>query len=229
MASLDGLQAAIGYSFKDESLLLQALTHPSFLGEHKAEGSNQRMEYLGDAVLELAVSTFLYLHCTDKAEGELSRIRAAIVSEQRLSAAAESLCLGDYLRLSHGELACGGAHKSSILSDALEAVFGAIYLDAGFSEAQRIVLRLMEGRMQEITADYSAAVDYKSRLQELVQKNGVSFPEYVLEAQSGPAHERIYDYSVLIAGKNMGRGTGKTKKAAQQAAAQQALARLGGG
>lgn len=219
MDELDALQSAIGYTFADRSLLVQALTHPSYLGEHKEQSSNQRMEYLGDAVLELAVSTYLYSRLPAKAEGELSRIRAAIVSEQPLSVAAREIDLGRYLYLSQGERTSGGAEKASILSDALEAVFGAIYLDSGFEPACAAVLRLMDARMEDITAHCGEAVDHKSRLQELVQQHGAARIEYREEAQHGPAHDRSYTFSVWINGKMCGSGSGKTKKAAQQEAA----------
>ena len=212
MDELDALQSAIGYTFADRSLLVQALTHPSYLGEHKEQSSNQRMEYLGDAVLELAVSTYLYSRLPAKAEGELSRIRAAIVSEQPLSVAAREIDLGRYLYLSQGERAGGGAEKASILSDALEAVFGAIYLDSGFEPACAAVLRLMDARMEDITAHCGEAVDHKSRLQELVQQHGAARIEYREEEQHGPAHDRSYTFSVWINGKMCGSGSGKTKR-----------------
>ena len=219
---LSRLEKTIGYSFKNEGLLVQALTHPSYLGEHKVQ-SNQRMEFLGDAVLELAVSTFLYNNCVHRDEGELSRIRAAIVSEKPLFAVAEGIELGKYLLLSQGEATSGGNHKPSILSDALEAVFGAIYLDSDFETAQGVVLALLKERMQDIITNYSAAVDYKSRLQELLQKNGAVKIEYVLLSSSGPAHDMHYVFAVCLNGKELGRGEGKTKKQAQQEAACRAL------
>jgi len=221
MMNIDALEKSIGYSFKDKSLLMQALTHPSYLGEHKAQ-SNQRMEYLGDAVLELSVSTYLYDNCS-RPEGELTRIRAAIVSEKPLSEVAKSISLGSFLVMSHGELAGGGAQKPSILSDAMEAVFGAVYLDGGFERAREVILRLMMDRIVSITANYKQAVDYKSRLQELLQKNGNVNLEYVLLSSSGPAHQMHYEFAVCLDGKELGRGSGGTKKEAQQNAAGMAL------
>ena len=200
---------------------MQALTHPSFLGEHNVE-SNQRMEYLGDAVLELTVSTYLYDHC-ERPEGELTRIRAAIVSEKPLSEVARSIRLGEYLLMSHGELTSGGREKPSILSDAMEAVLGAVYLDGGFDAAGRVIIGLMEDRMTDITLNYRQAVDYKSRLQEVLQKNGNVRIEYVLLSASGPAHDMEYEFAVCLDSKELGRGRGKTKKQAQQEAACKAL------
>ncbi len=201
---------------------MQALTHPSYLGEHKTH-SNQRMEFLGDAVLELAVSNYIYNNCIDRHEGELSRIRAAIVSEKPLFAVAENIGLGKHLLMSHGEAASGGDHKPSILSDALEAVLGAVYLDSDFETAQAVALFLLKDRMQDIINNYSAAVDYKSRLQELLQQNGAVKIEYVLISASGPAHDMHYEFAVCLNGKELGRGQGKTKKQAQQEAAKEAL------
>lgn len=226
-SSILELQSALGYTFKNQSLLMQALTHPSYLGEHKADGNNQRMEYLGDAVLELAVSTFLYQRCTDKSEGELSRIRAAIVSEKPLHAVAEILSLGKFIQMSLGEQSSGGSHKCSILSDALEAVFGAVYLDGGFEAAEQVVLRLLNERMEAIVLDHRAAVDYKSRLQEELQKDGNINIQYVQTSAWGPPHDMCYEFAVELEGKELGRGEGKTKKAAQQSAAGRALEHIG--
>ena len=200
---------------------MQALTHPSYLGEHKVE-SNQRMEYLGDAVLELSVSTYLYDNC-ERPEGELTRLRAAIVSEKPLYQVAKGIGLGEYLLMSHGELACGGNDKPSILSDAMEAVFGAVYLDGGFEEARRVIISLMKDRMTDIIENYKQAVDYKSRLQEVLQKNGNVDIRYVLIEASGPAHDMSYEFAVCLGQKELGRGKGKTKKQAQQEAACMAL------
>ena len=201
---------------------MQALTHPSYLGEHKEQSSNQRMEYLGDAVLELAVSTYLYSRLPAKAEGELSRIRAAIVSEQPLSVAAMEIDLGRYLYLSQGERAGGGAEKASILSDALEAVFGAIYLDSGFEPAcaggRCAPLWMPVWRISRRTAAKRWII--KAAFRSLCQRHGAARMRITARRRStAPRTTAAIPFPVWINGKMCGSGSGKTKKAAQQEAA----------
>lgn len=219
---MNKLYEALKYTFRDEALLRTALTHPSY---HGGKGEDyQRLEFLGDAVLELAVSGYLYASRGDMAEGELTRARAYLVCEDTLSRAAEKLGLADAIRMGNGEYRGGGSHKSSILCDVFEAVLAAIYLDGGFREAERFALEnlapFLEGR------DLSRVKDPKSMLQERLQRGGHDAPVYVLLSASGPAHAPRFSYAVEYGGERLGTGEGSSKQEAQQCAAREALERL---
>ena len=213
---MNALQERLGYRFHGDRLLKAALTHPSFAAEHRAE-HYQRLEFLGDAVLELVASRFLYDGYPGADEGELTRLRAERVREESLAQAARRLELGAHIRLSAGEARCHGADKPSILSDVLEAIIGAMYLDGGLEVAEAFVRR--EVLSQEPPA---AARDAKSQLQEELQKSG-RFPEYEMVASEGPPHAPVCTYRVRIDGAVVGEGRGASKQAAQQAAAKNAL------
>lgn len=218
---LDQLQEAIGYRFKNRSLLLQALSHSSYANEHKAEGAcdNERLEFLGDSVLELASSDFLYRKYPQLPEGDLTKFRASIVCEPTLALCAREFSLPVYLRLGKGEEGTGGRRRNSIVSDALEAVIGAIYLDGGFRPAQAFIDRFIMA-----DADHKKLfVDSKTILQEVVQRNPTSQLSYQLIGEEGPDHDKHFSVRVLIDGKTWGEGTGTTKKAAEQEAAYHAL------
>ena len=216
------LEARLGCVFQDEKLLETALTHPSFGSDYHAP-HYQRLEFLGDAVLELAVSRYLYFELPDVDEGKLTRIRAYLVREETLSRAARRLGLGEWIRFSVGEERSGGRNKPSILCDVLEAVLGAVYLDAGFDEAVRVVSLMLEEELRpEVLKDH---LDAKSRLQELFQREGV-MPEYEFVAMEGPPHAPVFTYRVLRDGTELGIGKGTSKQNAQQAAARDALNRL---
>lgn len=217
---MNELQKRLGYSFRDERLLKAALTHPSYAAEHRAE-HYQRLEFLGDAVLELVASRFLYDAHTDAGEGELTRLRAERVREESLAQAAQRMELGGCIRLSAGEARCGGADKPSILSDVLEAVIGAMYLDGGLPVAERFIRREVLSQQPPVSAR-----DAKSSLQEELQKSG-RLPEYELISAEGPPHAPVFTYRVRIGGEIAGEGHGASKQAAQQAAAQDALERRG--
>ncbi len=217
------LEARLGHVFRDEKLLETALTHPSFGGDHHVP-HYQRLEFLGDAVLELAVSRYLYFELPDVDEGKLTRIRAYLVREETLSRAAKRLGLGEFIRFSVGEERSGGRSKPSILCDVTEAVLAAVYLDAGFDEAVRLVsLLLGEELKPELLKDH---LDAKSRLQELLQREG-QMPEYEFVSMEGPPHAPLFCYRALRAGEELGVGQGTSKQSAQQAAALEALKRMG--
>ena len=218
------LEQTLQYTFTDKKLLETAMTHSSYAHEYINEGKqlayNERLEFLGDAVLELEISRMLYT-TMDVQEGDLSRRRAQIVCEQSLSYVARQMKLGQYLRLSRGEEKSGGKRKDSLLSDFVEALIGAVYLDGGYEEAKRLIQREIVGRIDEI--DRKGPIDYKTLLQEKVQASGREAPVYHLYSMSGPPHDRRFTMEAVVEGQVMGLGTGRTKKAAEQMAAEAAL------
>ena len=217
------LEERLGHVFQNRKLLETALTHPSFGGDHHVP-HYQRLEFLGDAVLELAVSRYLYFELPEVDEGKLTRIRAALVREESLNRAARRIGLGEFIRLSVGEERSGGREKPSILSDVMEAVLAAVYLDAGFDEAVRIIgMVLGEELRPEVLKDH---LDAKSRLQELMQRDG-RMPSYDYLSMEGPPHAPVFSYRVMDGEQELGRGSGTSKQNAQQAAARDALKRMG--
>ena len=213
----------LGYTFSDMKLLETALTHPSFGGDHHVP-HYQRLEFLGDAVLELAISRYLYFEFPEVDEGKLTRIRAGLVREETLCRAARRLELGRYIRLSVGEDRSGGREKPSILCDVMEAVLAAVYLDGGFDEAVRVIrLALADDLHPTLLEDH---LDAKSRLQEILQRTG-GMPQYDFISMEGPPHAPQFRYSVVLDGQVLGEGTGTSKQNAQQAAARSALKKLG--
>jgi len=222
----DALQTKLGYDFKRTALLRQAVTHTSFVHEQglKQDESNERLEFLGDAVLELCISDFLYHRFPDLSEGELTQRRARLVCEATLASVARALQLGDYLLLGQGEAREKGREKESILSDALESVFGAIYLDGGLDAVRDIVVRLFS-----FIADDAKKLgkDHKTTLQEMLQKNSRETAVYKIILEEGPAHKRIFTAEVSHRGKVLGEGNGASKKEAEQKAAAVALVRIG--
>lgn len=219
------LEKKIGYTFKNKSLLAQALVHPSIAGDGRHESNNQRLEYLGDAVIELAVSQYLYKSLTLQ-EGALSRLRAGIVSETPLAQAARSIGLGQYIDMSGGERRSGGEDKPGILSDAFEAVCGAIFVDGGFECAAKIIIALLKPQIIEAEQLPDAAIDYKTRLQEYFQALGHKNIKYELEKVEGPSHMPSFVSIVRVDGRLKGRGSGSSKKESEQNAARQALERI---
>lgn len=216
---------ALGHDFADRSLIVEALTHRSLPAEDPAEVSNERLEFLGDAVLGLVVATLLHDR-GDLAEGEMSKVRAAVVDEATLSGIARRIGVGPALRLSRGEEGTGGRDKAPILADALEALIGAVYLDGGLAVAERVVL----AHWTPVISRRAAAPgerDFKTRLQEVLARDG-DHPEYRVTG-TGPDHARTFTAAVVVAGRTLGEGTGSSKKRAEQAAARQALAGLGDG
>lgn len=218
---MNRLEERLGYRFADEGLLLHALTHSSYANEHRAQGltSNERLEFLGDSVLGMVVAEHLYRTHPNMPEGELTRTRAALVCEGSLYEVAVSLELGDYLRLGKGEDAGGGRTRPSILADAMESVLAAVYLDGGIEPARRIIGKFILERETEKAVDR----DYKTALQELVQRAPGSAISYRLVSESGPDHRRVFGMEVSIGGVPAGRGEGRTKKEAEQMAAKAAI------
>ncbi len=220
---MEKLCEALGYSFRNRELLVTALTHPSYGGDHHVP-HYQRLEFLGDAVLELTMSEYLFEKLPEVDEGKLTRIRAAIVREETLARAAKRISLGRYIRLSVGEERTGGRAKASILSDVMEAMFAAVYLDGGFECAKRAILCAMKDELNpETLQDH---LDAKSRLQETMQKDG-AMPEYRYVSMEGPAHAPVFHYQVYLGDRLLGEGSGTSKQSAQQEAARDALNRMG--
>ncbi len=213
----------LDYQFKDIKLLETALTHPSYGGDHHVP-HYQRLEFLGDAVLELAISRYLYFEFPEIDEGKLTRIRAGLVREETLCRAARRLELGKYIRLSVGEDRSGGRDKPSILCDVMEAVLAAVYLDGGFDCAVAVIQRaLAEDLRPKMLEDH---LDAKSRLQEILQRDG-DMPVYDFISMEGPPHAPQFRYSVTLNGRVLGEGSGTSKQNAQQEAARDALRRMG--
>jgi ribonuclease-3 len=219
------LEQALGYSFANRALLAEAVTHASYSNEQPGDlPHNERLEFLGDAVLDLVISQYLMDSLPNCAEGELTRLRAEVVALPSLARLARSLDLGSFLLLGRGEERSGGRDKNSLLADALEALFGAVFTDAGFDSARSVILPLFVPLLQQ--AAVAKGQDYKSRLQEILQSGQRELPVYRLVAVRGPDHERSYRVEAMIDGQLFGSGEGSTKKAAEQAAAKQALAAL---
>lgn len=223
-ADLDELIATLGVAGLDRDLLQRALTHRSWAFEHERGVHNERLEFLGDAVLDLVVSEELYRRLPEAEEGELSPPRAAIVRESSLAAISEALGIGRHLRLGRGERTSGGAAKPSLLADALEAVIAAVHLSAGPDASAALVLRCFAERIEEVLAAGSA-LDPKTRLQERAAVLGLGAPAYDVEGE-GPDHDRTFRAEASVDGEVLGRGTGRSKKAAEQEAAERALERL---
>ena len=217
------LERSLAYVFDDPELLALALTHRSVSSEENSNLDNERLEFLGDAVLQLAVTDYLYAQFPRLAEGKLAKVRAGVVSRPTLADVARSIDLGAHIKLTAAEDRTGGRDKDSIMADALEAVIGAVYLDSGLEAATGLVLRLWGDRIDD-RAKRPGLKDYKTRLQEVLAKNGRR-PEYLTEG-SGPDHEPSFVARVEVEAVLLGMGSGRSKKEAEQAAAQQALETL---
>jgi ribonuclease-3 len=227
-AALKALCRKLGVRFRDLSLLNQALMHRSYV--HDAEldrgESNERMEFLGDAVLGLLVNEHLYYKYERRQEGRLTKIKSLVVSEAILSRRAEQLSLGEYILLSENERLSGGAQRASITADALEAIIGAVYLDSGLKHARKFVEVHLLHDMDELL-EVDEYRNYKSMVQEYAQKKFGSRPRYRVVSAKGPEHERMFFVELRLGGRALGRGEGKNKKEAEQLAARSALAKLG--
>ena len=213
----NGLERAIGYEFRDKRLLEQAMTHSSYANEHRLDklACNERLEFLGDAVLELVSSEFLFKIFPEKPEGDLTKTRASMVCEPTLAYCAREISLGDYLLLGKGEDSTGGRNRDSIISDAMEALIGAIYLDGGFANAKEFITGFILNDMEHKQLFY----DSKTILQELIQSMGRDSLAYELVREEGPDHNKSFEVRAVLESKEIGRGTGRTKKAAEQMAA----------
>jgi ribonuclease-3 len=213
----DGLASRLGWQVNDPDLLVQAFAHRSWCAEHPGYEPNERLEFLGDAVLGLIVTDHLFRSYPDLAEGELAKARAAVVNSASLANIARDLGLGAALLLGKGEDSSGGRAKPSILADAAEAVIGAIYLDVGYAAAEEVVMRLVAELVTE-AASGPGGQDYKTRLQELCAQDFDELPAYNV-VDSGPDHAKIFKAEVSVAGRSLGVGEGRSKKQAEQAAA----------
>jgi len=217
------LEGRLGHSFRNAALRETAMTHTSWVNEagQPERSDNERLEFLGDAVLDLVVSDLLMRRFPDRREGDLSRARAALVSETGLAQVALALDLGRFILLGKGEERTGGRGRPSILANALEALMGAIYMDAGFDVAAAVASRLFESRIEEV--DQHARLDYKSRLQERAQALWQTAPVYEVVAEEGPDHDKRFEVALSLAGRPYGRAIGRSKKEAEQGAAAAAL------
>ena len=215
---IENLEEILGYKFKNQKLIIEALTHKSY----KQPYDNERLEFLGDAVLDLIVGEYLFFKFPNADEGNLSKIRAALVNENGFEKLARSINLGEYIYLSNAEENNGGREKASLLSNALEAIIGTIYLESGLNVAKEIAIALIEKNHKEISLD-SLFRDFKTSLQELTQARFGETPEYVVVASRGPDHLKEFEVAVIIEGKEYARAAGKSKKIAQQEAAEIAL------
>ena len=228
MASLDALQSTLDYRFKDLELLTQALTHSS--RAHESNGTvadNEQLEFLGDAVLGFLVSDFLFRAHPKLTEGQLSKLKGFFVSAANLVKFAEWLCLGDYLQLGKGEEKTGGRTKQALLVDGFEAILGAMYLDGGLDPVQNLLLRFLEPQIDDIDDPSLQVPDFKTALQERTQARQLGRAEYVVTGESGPHHQKLFSVDVVLDGRHIASGLGLTKKAAEQAAAREALVKLG--
>ena len=221
------LEKQLNYIFRNPALLEEALRHSSYANEHRSDrlSSNERLEFLGDSVLGFVTAEFLFTQHPDLPEGDLTRIRAALVCEQSLYEVARKLNLGAYLKLGRGEESGGGRTRTSILADATEAVFAAVYLDGGIAAASELIHRcLLEAEREEVVEERRR--DYKTALQELVQRQADQVLTYRMVGEEGPDHAKTFAAEVLLNGKPIGSGSGHSKKEAEQAAARSALERL---
>lgn len=222
------MELNIDYKFKNETLLQIALTHSSFAHESKSNiENNERFEFLGDAVLELVISSFIFKEFPELPEGELTKLRASIVCEGTLAKKARQLHLGEFIKLGKGEIHTGGNDRDSILADAMEAIFGAVYLDSGIENARKFIIDLMKPAIFELRKSFKLN-DCKTYLQEIIQSKSKSAVEYKIVDEQGPAHDKVFVVEVSHCGKLLGRGTGKNKKEAEQNAAFDAIKKIEG-
>lgn len=223
------LEKKLNYTFRDPGLLHEALSHSSYANEHRSAGrrSNERLEFLGDSVLGFVTAEFLFVQHPDLPEGDLTRIRAALVCEQSLYEVARKLDLGAYLKLGRGEEAGGGRQRTSILADATEAVFAAVYLDGGIGAASDLIHRvLLDAEKEEAVEERRR--DYKTALQELIQRQADQVLSYRMIGEEGPDHDKTFRAQVLLNDQPVGTGSGHSKKEAEQSAAKDALSHMEG-
>ncbi len=225
MEKISEFEEIINYKFNDKNLIFTALSHSSFANENKKQrNSNERLEFLGDSVLSIIVSDFIFEHYTFLPEGELTKLRASLVCEKALFEFAKQIRLGDFIMLGKGEVNTGGRTRPSILADAFEAVIAAIYLDGGIEAARKHVLRFIP---KDFDPKHNHITDYKTVLQEIIQRNPEEMVEYVLKSEKGPDHDKEFTVQVMLNSNVIGEGTGKSKKNAEQMAAKQALKLMG--
>ncbi len=224
--NISGFEELIGYKFRDRKLLINALSHSSYANETKNPGgSNERLEFLGDSVLSVVVSDYLYKHLHSVAEGDLTKLRASLVCEKSLHVFAQRIRLGEYILLGKGEENTGGRERPSILADAFEAVIAAVYLDGGIEAARKHILHFIPNDL--VHGAKMAFGDFKTVLQEVVQKNPEEKVEYVLIGEEGPDHNKRFVVEVMLNSQVIGKGRGRSKKDAEQLAAKEALELMG--
>lgn len=217
---MESLERKLGYQFRNQQLLSEALNHSSYANEHRGSlGSNERLEFLGDSVLGFVSAEYLFQGHQDLPEGDLTRMRASLVCEQSLYEVAKELGLGGYLKLGRGEEAGGGRERQSILADAVEAVFAAVYLDGGIEPVRELIIRILLSQAPAA----EERKDYKTTLQEVVQRHSGQILTYHMVSQSGPDHNKTFLFEVRLNDHPIGRGEGRSKKEAEQAAAKAAL------
>lgn len=227
MPSLQDIQQRIAYRFDNPELLERSLTHKSYSNENRVPYHNERMEFLGDAVLNLIISEYLMNACPEASEGDLSRLRAAIVSEAALAAVARDIDLGSFILLGRGEEQTGGREKDSLLANSLEALLASVYLDGGKTAAEQFIVRFFEDVIRK-RCSFRGTLDYKTELQELCQERLRQLPVYRTVSESGPDHQKHFEVEVWIRDRLSGRGSGRNKKEAEQKAAKEALEKLSG-
>lgn len=224
---LNKIETTLGYTFKKKSILRDALTHKSFAHEKQKDhiNFNERMEFLGDAVLELIISEYLYTTYSEFTEADLSKIKAYVVQEASLAETAKHLKIGSYLRLGKGEEMTGGREKPSLLADAFEAILAAIYFDGGLKNAKKFVLTHLTHKVTKL-ASKNFVFDFKTNLQEVAQAQFGVLPKYVTHNEEGPEHKKVFEVKVYINDNYLGSGKGRTKKAAAQEAAEAGLRKI---
>lgn len=227
-SDLDELQDRLGYTFTDPSLLIHSLKHRSYVYTVDEESieSNERLEFLGDAVLDLVVTQYLYARFGEKREGDLTQIKSLLVSKPVLAQKGREMGLGKFLYLSKEEDLAGGRERTSIVGDAVEALLGAIYLDGGLTAVTRFLENLLLASVREIVSN-GAYLNFKSVLLEHTQSEGRGHPRYLVNSEEGPDHQKVFTVGVLVEGERMGMGRGRSKKEAQQMAAKEALENMG--
>lgn len=223
--NIDKLEERLGHRFSERGLVVRALTHPSLEHERAGEGDYQRLEFLGDAVLGMLLAEALYSRFPEGSEGDLSRFRAQLAGQEMLAGVARGCGLGEFIRLGRGEEQTAGRDKDSILADVIESLIAAVYLDGGVESARRLVMRLFD-ELLDTPESVLKSSDAKSALQELLSARHLPPPHYRLLEESGPPHARLYRFQVLVGDEAAGEGEGRSKKAAQQAAAAMALVRF---
>lgn len=223
---MKALEQRLGYNFNNANLLINALTHSSYANEvRNGISSNERLEFLGDSVLSIIVSEYIFSNFTSLPEGELTKLRASIVCEKSLCFFSRELGIGDYLRLGRGEEKSGGRNRDSILADAFEAVLAAVFLDGGMENARAFVMPFVIKELKH--TDDEVFKDYKTALQEIIQQNPEESVIYILTNESGPDHDKVFEVEVHLNSNVIGKGSGKSKKSAEQMAAKKALELMG--
>lgn len=229
LKNIEILEKNLGYSFKNKDLLLEALTHKSFFHENpnKAKFFNERLEFLGDAVLGCVIASYLFNYPSKFPESIMSKIKSFVVRGAILYEIATKLDLGTFIRLGRGEEETGGRQKRSILANAMEAIFGAVFIDGGYEKARKVILSHFQERLDAVITS-GQYHDYKTELQEITQTLYGVLPEYKIVSQTGEEHKKVFTVEVFVDGRKMGSGSGKSKKEAQMMAAREALNRLTG-